>query len=67
MPAVSGKPADAVKALRDAGFGQVTTACTATETANDEGTVTGTDPAAGTVVNRNAAISVQYQAKKCGR
>ncbi|WP_454118270.1 transglycosylase domain-containing protein [Microbacterium lacticum] len=67
VPAVSGKPADAVKALRDAGFGQVTTACTATETANDEGTVTGTDPAAGTVVNRNAAISVQYQAKKCGR
>ena len=67
VPAVSGKPADTVKALRDAGFGQVTTACTATETANDEGTVTGTDPAAGTVVNRNAAISVQYQAKKCGR
>lgn len=67
VPAVSGKPADTVKALRDAGFGQVTTACTATETANDEGTVTGTDPAAGTVVNRNAEISVQYQAKKCGR
>lgn len=67
VPAVSGKPDDAVQTLRAAGFGQVDTACTTSEDAGDDGTVTGTDPAAGTVVNRAAQITVQYQAKKCGR
>lgn len=66
VPAVSGKPDAAVTALRAAGFGQVTTSCTAKDDAPADGTVTGTDPAAGTIVSRTAAISVQYQAKTCG-
>lgn len=66
VPAVSGKPNDAVSALRGAGFGQVTTSCTVSDTASADGTVTGTDPAAGTVVARNSAITVLYQAKNCG-
>lgn len=66
VPAVSGKPDAAVSALRAAGFGQVSTACTQKDDAPPEGTVTGTDPTAGAVVNRNTAISVQYQAKTCG-
>ena len=66
VPAVSGKPDAAVSALRAAGFGQVTTSCTAKDDAPADGTVTGTDPAAGTIVSRTAAITVQYQAKTCG-
>jgi len=66
VPAVSGKPADAVNALRSQGFTNVGQQCTASPTADDNGTVTGTDPAAGTVVSRSAQITVQYQAKNCG-
>jgi membrane peptidoglycan carboxypeptidase len=65
VPAVSRKPGDAVQALRAAGFGQVDTQCTQSDDAGNDGTVTGTNPAAGTIVSRNAAITVQYQAKKC--
>ena len=66
VPAVSGKPADAVQALRSAGFGLVESSCTQKDDASDDGTVTGTDPAAGTIVNRGTQITVQYQAKNCG-
>ncbi|MBD3759046.1 MAG: transglycosylase domain-containing protein [Microbacterium sp.] len=66
VPAVSGKPADAVQALRSAGFGLVESSCTQKDDASDDGTVTGTDPAAGTIVNRSTQITVQYQAKNCG-
>ncbi|WP_312677952.1 PASTA domain-containing protein, partial [Microbacterium sp.] len=66
VPAVSGKPADAVQALRAAGFGLVESSCTQKDDASDDGTVTGTDPAAGTIVNRGTQITVQYQAKNCG-
>jgi len=66
VPAVSGKPADAVNALRSQGFTNVGQQCTASPTADENGTVTGTDPAAGTVVSRSAQITVQYQAKNCG-
>lgn len=65
VPAVSGKPGDAVQALRAAGFGQVDMQCTQSEDAGNDGTVTGTNPAAGTIVSRSAQITVQYQAKKC--
>ncbi|WP_455133852.1 transglycosylase domain-containing protein [Microbacterium aurum] len=60
------KPADAVQALRSAGFGLVESSCTKKDDASDDGTVTGTDPAAGTIVNRSTQITVQYQAKNCG-
>ena len=66
VPAVSGKPADAVQALRAAGFGLVESSCTQKDDASDDGTVTGTDPAAGAIVNRSTQITVQYQAKNCG-
>ncbi len=65
VPAVSGKPGDAVQALRAAGFGQVDLQCTQSDGAGNDGTVTGTNPAAGTIVNRSAQITVQFQAKKC--
>lgn len=65
VPAVSGKPGDAVQALRAAGFGQVGLQCTENNDAGNDGTVTGTSPAAGTIVSRNAQITVQFQAKKC--
>lgn len=65
VPAVSGKPSEAVQALRAAGFGRVDSSCTQRDDASDDGTVTGTDPAAGTVVSRNAQITVQYQASSC--
>lgn len=65
VPATSGKPSDAVQTLRAAGFGQVTTSCTQKDDISNEGTVTGTDPSAGSVVSRNTQITVNYQAKKC--
>ncbi len=66
VPAVSGKPNDAVSTLRSAGFGQVDTQCTVSDSAPADGVVTGTDPASGTIVDRGSQISVQYQAKSCG-
>ena len=66
VPGVSGKPADAVANLKAQGFTNVGQQCTAAPNADDNGTVTGTDPAAGTVVNRGTQITVQYQAKNCG-
>ncbi len=65
VPAVNGKPDDAVKALRGAGFDQVDTQCTETDGAPDGETVTGTNPSAGTVVSRATKITVLFQAKKC--
>lgn len=56
---------DAQDTLKAAGFA-VTGQCTVSPTASDDGTVTGTDPAAGTVVSRGAQVTVQYQAKNCG-
>lgn len=64
VPGVSGTPEEAQRALRGAGFGTVTLQCTASEGANAP-TVTGTDPATGTVVSRNASITINYQAKNC--
>ncbi len=60
-------PDAAVQQLRQAGFGQVDKQCTASDTGPDRAAVTGTNPPAGTVVNANTPITVQYQAKNCGR
>jgi membrane peptidoglycan carboxypeptidase len=65
VPPVSGEIAAAVNALRSAGFGSVTPG-TCTVDANANGKVaTATNPAAGTVVNRNAPITVNYSSKTC--
>ncbi|MCT9002102.1 transglycosylase domain-containing protein [Microbacterium memoriense] len=64
VPGVSGKPEDAQRALQSAGFATTTLQCTESESATSP-TVTGTDPATGTVVSRNTSITINYQAKNC--
>ncbi|WP_298944140.1 transglycosylase domain-containing protein [uncultured Microbacterium sp.] len=64
VPGVSGTPEEAERALRSAGFGSTTLQCTASESATAP-TVTGTDPATGTIVSRNASITIAYQAENC--
>ena len=66
VPSVGGTPADAENQLRAAGFGRIQQACTEAEDAPPQGVVTGTDPAAGTVVSRNTQITIEFQAAKCG-
>ncbi|WP_424937566.1 MULTISPECIES: transglycosylase domain-containing protein [Bacteria] len=65
VPDVSGRPPQkAMDDLRAAGFPNVGLgACTAGS--GGGGTVTGTDPATGTVVNRNATISLLYAKQNC--
>ena len=67
MPDVAGKGLNqAVSELRSAGFGNVQPGtCTQDAAAGNQGKATGTNPAAGTVVNRNAAITVAYSRAKC--
>lgn len=58
---------DAKKALRSAGFGNVSDgSCTADPAVGAQTQVTATNPAAGSVVNRNASITVDYTAAVCG-
>ncbi len=68
VPDVSGRNLDKAKDdLRAAGFGNVQDG-TCTEDASlapPERKAAGTSPAAGTVTNRNAAISVDYTARSC--
>ena len=66
VPSVGGTPDDAESALRAAGFGRIDRECTQEEGAPPQGVVTGTDPAAGTMVGRNTQITIQYQAANCG-
>ena len=68
IPDVSGRSLDdARRALRSAGFGNVGEGtCTVDLTVGVDTRATGTDPAAGSVVNRNAAIVVNYSAATCG-
>jgi len=66
VPAVSGTLSSATQTLRSAGFSDISSSCTQRDSASDEGTVTGTDPSAGTVVSRSASITINYQAKSCG-
>lgn len=68
VPDVSGRPLEqAISELRRAGFGNVQPgSCTTSDSGTAQGVATGTNPAAGTVVNRNAAISVDYARTDCG-
>ncbi len=67
VPDVAGKPLDrALSDLRGAGFGNVQPGtCTEDVTAGPQGKATGTSPGAGSVVNRNSAITVDYSRAKC--
>ena len=67
VPDVNGKQLDkAISDLRAAGFGNVQPGtCTEDATAGVQGKATGTSPGAGTVVNRNSAITVNYSRMKC--
>ncbi|GAA1995129.1 hypothetical protein GCM10009777_33920 [Microbacterium pumilum] len=68
IPDVSGMPLDdAVRALRSAGFGDVKAgSCEKDASAGGDPIATGTSPGAGTVVNRNSGIAVNYKVDKCG-
>jgi membrane peptidoglycan carboxypeptidase len=68
VPDVSGSKLDrAIADLRAAGFGNVLPgACTQQDDADSQGEATGTKPAAGTMTNRNTAITVDYAAPDCG-
>jgi membrane peptidoglycan carboxypeptidase len=67
VPDISGKQLDkAINDLRGAGFGSVQPGtCTVDAAAGPQGKATSTNPAAGSVVNRNSAISVNYSRVKC--
>jgi membrane peptidoglycan carboxypeptidase len=68
IPDVNGMPIeDAINAIRGAGFGNVQPGeCKKDDSAGDQLIATGTSPKAGTVVNRNSGIAVNYAAKDCG-
>lgn len=67
LPDITGQRADqAVSALRGAGFGSVALGtCTVDAAAGKQGAVTTTDPAANSVTNRNASITVNYSKDVC--
>ncbi len=68
VPDVSGRTLDdAKKALRSAGFGNVGDGtCTADASLGAQTRSGATNPGAGSVVNRNASITVDYAAAVCG-
>ncbi len=67
VPDVSGSSVDrAVSELRQAGFGNVLEGNCTEDSDGGKGKVTGTNPAAGTVTNRNTQITVDYIARDCG-
>lgn len=66
VPAVSGNPNQARQQLQSAGFGNVALgSCTESPNAPPEGAVSGTEPAAGTVANRNTPIALHVSARTC--
>ncbi len=65
VPAVNGTPEDAAEQLRAVGITNVEGACTEKEDAPKDGQVTGTSPAAGTMISRGTKVTVAYEAKKC--
>lgn len=67
LPDITGQRADqALSALRGAGFGSVSLgSCTVDAAAGKQGTVTTTDPAANSITNRNASITVNYSKDVC--
>ncbi|MFK4804503.1 transglycosylase domain-containing protein [Microbacterium sp. ZW CA_36] len=68
IPNVSGSTLeDAKKALRSAGFGNVSDgSCTADAALGAQTRAGATNPSAGSVVNRNTSIAVDYTAAVCG-
>jgi membrane peptidoglycan carboxypeptidase len=66
VPSVGGTPQEAANQLRAAGFTRLEEECTQRDDAPPQGVVTGTDPAAGTVVSRDDRITIKYQAANCG-
>ena len=57
---------EAISYLRSLGFGNVQPGtCTETQGVKGPGTATGTNPPGGSTVNRNVAISVDYQSEHC--
>jgi len=64
---VAGKTvSEAISYLRSLGFGNVQPGtCTETQGVKGPGTATGTNPPGGSTVNRNVAISVDYQSEHC--
>ncbi|MET0298035.1 MAG: transglycosylase domain-containing protein [Microbacterium sp.] len=68
IPSISGSLGDAKGQLRSAGFGDVKDGtCSEDGSLNpNEQRATSVYPAAGTVVNRNAALTVNYSARDCG-
>ncbi|WP_019181612.1 transglycosylase domain-containing protein [Microbacterium yannicii] len=68
VPNIAGQSVnDAVAALRSAGFGNVTEGTCTEDPAAAQPRATGTSPGAGTVTNRNSAITIDYAAANCGR
>lgn len=69
VPDVAGRSLeDAKRALRGAGFGNVVDgSCTVDAGAGGQPRATGTNPGAGSVVNRNTQVSVDYASADCGR
>ncbi|MET0672883.1 MAG: transglycosylase domain-containing protein [Microbacterium pygmaeum] len=67
VPDISTKPlTQALNDLRGAGFGNVQQGtCTVDPAATAQGVATSTSPGAGSAVNRNAAITVNYSRDKC--
>ena len=67
MPDVSGRSLkDAKQALRSAGFGNVVDGtCSTDASAGAQQKATDTSPGAGSVVNRNSSISVNYASAIC--
>ncbi|MFT4051289.1 MAG: penicillin-binding protein [Microbacterium sp.] len=65
VPAVSGTLSAAIATLESAGFTDIDTQCTESDSASENGTVTGTDPATGTVTTDSTQITVKYQARSC--
>ncbi|MDW4571532.1 transglycosylase domain-containing protein [Microbacterium sp. M3] len=68
VPDVSGRTLeDAKRALRSAGFGNASDgACTTDASLGTQTRATATNPAVGSVVNRNTTIAVDYAAGNCG-
>ncbi|QAY58793.1 PASTA domain-containing protein [Microbacterium protaetiae] len=65
VPDVSGQqPEQAVAYLRSIGFSTVTATCEQKDDA--DGTVNGTDPAAGTMAGPTTAVTVKYASDTCG-
>lgn len=67
LPDVAGQNRNAARAaLNAAGFGNVTDGtCTADAAGDGQGKVTSTSPGAGSVINRNSAIALNYTKQTC--